>query len=639
MDFRPVTLTRELTDAIDRNKAVTTELADRVGALHGKDFMPRRAAQSEEDPRNTWYQWVTYFAAEVAGGRPFCDATTNLDPELMVEEELSVAEMVEGYRDAVNAHARKTRLEETIERLVPDYSLAPHAHACVYRRRDRKRDRLLQRERKATGDQSIPEAAFSPIVRRNEADHQLFDPTRIEEEDWRWTAHLEIRDVSELEWENRNLDAKWDIARLLERPYTQNTEQAGSRTWRDTLNYMREDLVAYWVMHCRTAEPRDVRAHRGKADDDKHTPENGWNGAYFYMPWSVSSAKEDVMVRPPEMAFGPEDGPHVFLGAMPIPGTAFRCPTLVANNTTIRARAAFERAVNRAGELYKRFIASGQKPDGAAAAAVAQAIKDTAHNGIVYIPGLTKDSYFPVEVFGVTPQMLTNLERLQMQEDQAIGLSEEARGHAGGSTATAASLAAGATSRRMGYSGVGFRRGVSRIYEKLAWYAWWDSSFVVDTDNGSVFQGGLSGNDVISWDDMGIELHYHSMRYKGEADQKEELGMALEILGNHFPLLPQIGGYTRTDEAFEMVKRLGGPDMERLINQEGLAGAVALLAQGQLQGTAPTPEVRPTGRMQPQSNAPRIYTNNARAQGNGSGVPAPTTPGSQPAQPQGLGGE
>ena len=49
MDFRAVTLTRELVDAISRNAGVTTDMASRIAAVHGNDFMPGSGQSKAED--------------------------------------------------------------------------------------------------------------------------------------------------------------------------------------------------------------------------------------------------------------------------------------------------------------------------------------------------------------------------------------------------------------------------------------------------------------------------------------------------------------------------------------------------------------------------------------------------------------
>ena len=627
-DFRPEKLSRHVLVAQRATERVTANLDDRIRALHGPEFNHSRIP-AEPDPRNTWYQWVSYFLSETTGGVPKWSETTHL---------LEFREMVEAHKDALNRCSKETRLGLTFERLAVDYAIAPHAHAIVYPARRPGADRLLEH-----ADTDIAEA-YWPTTRRAEADHMLFDQDFIEEQDWRWTAHLEIRDISELEWENRNTGAKWDLDVLRRYPYKPGVPQAkGTNSWRQTPDLPDENVVAYWVMRHKLALPVDVRAHGGEADDEEHTPGKGYHGALFYMPWSFESPHVKDFVHPPEMYRGPEEGPHVFIGSMPVPGTGFRVPTLVANSETIKARSRYERSVNRAGELYKNALAIA----GMNAGALAEFMTEIEQNGIGTVPSM--DGLHPFELFGITPQMQVNLERLREVEDQAIGLSEEARGNASDGTATAASLAAGATSKRMGFSISGLFRGYAEVGKRMGWYIWNDERFVIDSgkevqpgQERQVYVGGASPGARIDYEDLDAQVQYYSTRFMSEAQMREQLEQLFRSAIELFPGLPQIGAHIRVDELVEKLDELGMPGLEHMLDKEGLAAAVQLFMQGQAQASQSAPEQRhaSTGAGAPQTRMPQDFSRNGRPPTAGAQVPdlnnAPTG-GQAPQGPENFG--
>lgn len=623
MEYDPDTLIEELDDARSQNRNVIATLPARVRALHGWDFMLNRAV-GERDPRNTYYQWVTYFLSLVAAGVPRWKESTSL---------AEYREDVEAHQTAMNKLSREIRLRGTLARLGVDFAISHAALGVVTCKRYRKADRLLKRaaERgKAAGrDVSGMETdAHYPTLRRLEADQLVWDPTRIEEESWRWTSHLEIRDLSELEAENKD-GADWDIDALRVSTYRQGDTSYSGVQLRDPVTHQRDDIVAYWVLHAKAATAQDVRDAGGSAKDEE-TSEAGYNGALFYLPHNgLTEGGKSRFVRKPQMYKGPDSGPHVVFGSMPVPGTSFRCPPLVANAETIRERADYERAVNLAGRLYKRIVACSRTKE-----QVAEIIASVAHNGIVAFGAAGEDirkEVVQLELWGHTPQMIEHLLLLRDTEDQAIGLSEEARGRASDKTATAASLASAATSRRMSLPVSDFVDGVSDAGRKLAHHVWYDERFVIDNGN-EIYVGGQSPGDSISFEDVDCEVEYMSIAHMNEDKRALQYQRVMEVT-DRLPALPSFAAHTQIDEWAEMVEEYGElPGFERLINHGGLQKATAIFTQGQATAAQPTPEKRPAnGGKARQMTVPKppTFESNARPQPGGA---QPTPNGAQNGQ-------
>lgn len=568
MDLDLDSLQRHGTAGIALNRRYTLgSLQERRAAYMGL----HRASESgqvtvQADPRNTYAAWVGYFLPLVAAGCPKYRETTKV---------AEFRELVERHADALNALVQKQRRVLTNQALAVDYALG-HAAAVVYARREPKADKWLRGREPGQPGYGVTEA-YWPVVRRLEPKDLVWDADLLDEEDWRWTAHLEIRDMRALRRERREDKVKWDLAVAKESIYEPSESRVAGGGGDENA------LVAWWAMHVRDCTASDVR-QLGYSAKDK---DDYGNGYIFHLASSRDGSEMKAqLLRPPEPWYGPHDGPHVMFGALPVPGTSYRQSPLAANQSAIEQRARYERAVNLAGERYKRVIVCDSVDS-------AEALKDADHDGIVVVPSLATGGALSLERWGINEQMLANLERLIATEDLALGLSEEARGKASANTATAASLAAGATTQRMGaIVSTYVEDGQNRIARKQGWWVWNDDRFVISL-GATIYDGGA--HPLISWDDVQSETDFYSVRYMSEQRQQEMLIQYVEMVQGLIPsLVPGIppASFMQVDEVLERLEEYGLKGAEGAINWAGLQGATALALQQQLQAAEPTPEAR-----------------------------------------------
>lgn len=585
MDWDHQTLAFEVQDARAGNRDHLHMLRERIELFHGPSFSQRRTPLM--DPTNSMYQYVSFFLPEVASGVPRYTCRTHFD---------DAERVVDALEESLNAVAIETRMRESIQALAVDYCLV-HFGAVVYPKRRPQADHL----------RTDGKDAYWPTLRRLEADHLIWDQSRILQEDWRFSAHLELHDIQTLRKEE---DAGWDFDELENSTWSpQDYDTQGAANLRDQPRRYRKDIKGVWVVHGRQATGEDVKA-LGYEWKDEWTPENGYNGVLFYLPFTPNPNRP-AFVRAPQPFFGPADGPHVYSGGMPVPGDSFKLSNLTANHEQMRELGDYERATNDSGKNYKRVVVYDEQNE-----ALAEMISSAQHDGVWGIPGVNTGNWAQWEFGGVTQQNLVNLERLHNIVDRGLGFSDESRGNTSDSTATAASIAAASTGKRMGLQVSNFVDGLDRVARKMAWWMWHDERFVVGIPGGEVVEGGVNPSSLVHWEDVAINTEFYSIQHTTEALQRDRFAQTAELATGLFPALPQLHPYVNVPELLEALGELGNnPTLDRLVKMDGLEAVAQLLLQAQL----PPQEPEPTYRIQ--SRRPSGMAQSAQSGGRQFGRP------------------
>jgi hypothetical protein len=287
---------------------------------------------------------------------------------------------------------------------------------------------------------------------------------------------------------------------------------------------------------------------------------------------------------------------------------------------------------------YKRGVAVGSDSGN-----LDEIIADFRDLGIFKVEAIEKlaDMMKEVEVLGLTPQHMAQLEMLRTLLERQSGVSEAIQGTTSGATATEASIASMSVGKRMGYMTEKFINGVVKpIAKKEAWYLSMDprsrtelgelaEGLFFDPNTGQpiempILVGGTEHLDLLESHD--IEIQPISMRYTTEMLEAERAASWEAFLLSTAPLIPQIPYIDWGMVYSRKAEQLGDPSLARTIDIQKamLMGQIQMmmtlgqpLPVGAQQSTAQPRLGADIGKPKPptlkSSESPAGFTGNARA--------------------------
>lgn len=497
------------------------------------------------DFENHAYSWISIFLPILASGNPRVRAKT--------PRQGPAAAFSKAVELAVNRNFELTDVKRTIEQLATDWAFkycvaftAPEPQAGMAEREDPK---------------------FRPTTKRLCLDEYVWDPMAKQHAEARFQGHRLTRDRDDLMSEAMEGEASGWNATAVSRLIDAREKDRG----RQRLATVDRDEVTYWEIWV----PEITLDEAVSADGAPFAPstEDGFNGTIFTVADGI-----DEFIREPRPFWGPRDGAYTFNGYLYVPDQSVPLSPLVATAAQAEIYNAVMESAIESIKGYKRGVAVGSDSGN-----LDEIIADFRDMGIFKVEAIEKlaDMMKEVEVLGLTPQHMAQLDMLRNLLERQSGISEALQGTTSGATATEASIASMSVGKRMGYMTEKFINGVVKpIGKKEAWYLSMDprsrtdlgdlaEGLFFDPNTGQpiempVMVGGTEHLDLLESHD--IEIQPISMRYTTEMLEAERAASWEGFLLSTAPMIPQIPYIDWGLVYSRKAEQLGDPSLARTID-------------------------------------------------------------------------
>lgn len=604
LNTSPASLWSEVRRSIEhRDLFLGSSYEDAIKKFYGPGYKAGESLAVDFD--NHAYSWISIFLPILASGNPRVRAKT---PRSGPAPAFSKAVEL-----AVNRNFELTDVKRTIEQLATDWAF----RYCV----------AITTPSPVAGMAEREDPIFRPTTKRLSLEDYICDPVARQHAECRFQGHRIVRDRADLlreaeEFPERGWNA--DVIRGLA------DASHGKRTKELTSSISRDEVEFYevWVPEARL----DVALDASGAEFEPST-EDGFHGTIY----TVSSHAQDF-VRAPRPFWGPRDGAYTFSGYLYVPDQTIPLSPLVATAAQAEIyNAVMESAIENI-KGYKRGIAIGSDSGN-----LDELIADFKDLGILKVESIEKltDMLKEVEVMGLTPQHLQQIDLLRNLLERQSGISEALQGVTSGATATEASIASMSVGKRMGYMTEKFINSVVKpIGKKEAWYLSMDprsrtdlgelaEGLFFDPNTGQpieapVLVGGTEHLDLLESHD--IEIQPISMRYTTEMLEAERAASWENFLLTTAPMIPTTPYIDWALIYSRKAEQLGDPSLARTVDVQ----KAMLMGQIQMMMTmgAPMPVTAQQTTSQPRlgadigkpkppslksSERPSGFTGNARA--------------------------
>ncbi len=356
----------------------------------------------------------------------------------------------------------------------------------------------------------------------------------------------------------------------------------------------REDVIL-WEVWIPEAQMRDFgleEPEEGEGDD--------YNGVICTL---ADHQDQSGWPREPRPYYGPPTGPYVVFGAYNVPDSVLPVSPLLAHREQAIALNRLAAANMRSAMRYKRLIvANDTDPD------ITEKVQDSEHDGVMVMQGVDRAGIIPVELGGITAQMVAHQQQARDYLDRVSGMSDPQRGNTQtGETATAVAVAENASDARDDFVKHKFHQGASELF-RLAAFLMWDNETVIfplgpeadeailsdeDREAGSIawFQGSSMGG---SFQDNQFEIEPFSMERSSGGVQMRRQMESDQMLINTLPVMiqnPQVNWKDWWARRSDLMNVPGGGE---LIDWDVLAQLQEVFLQGQVQAMQ---QAQPQGRM------------------------------------------
>ena len=395
---------------------------------------------------------------------------------------------------------------------------------------------------------------------------------------------------------------------------------ADPRVNNDALGDVNADETSHIPENQKTPARKDVRVyelwvpeHQLKGNDlpkewtgPDPVPRNGYHGTIFTLT-EGSNNKTEQWLRPPRPCYCPPWGPYTVFGAFHKPGYPLPLsPMVIVRDQAIDSN---DQAIviSESGRRYKRGVICQDE-------SIAEKIKEFGHDTVMSIPGFDPQSALPVEIGGVTNQMIEQQILNRDRLDRNAGLSDALRGFSRkGVTATADTIAQESSSAQASWLEKRFLKGVSQVLKTASWYNHYTPEIVFGTGNG-IFFGGTSVDDTLevaagmgeeilkiaqdaasagllieppegSWYNLRMKIDMFSMRRPNESTVKQDAIDAFTMVTNAAPLITQTPHVRWNTMLSELGEAMNQKDLGRLIDLDMARELFKIqLAEGQTSG-------------------------------------------------------
>ncbi len=604
LDTTPAALWSEVRRSVEhRDLFLGSSYEDAIRKFYGPGYKTGQSLSVDFD--NHAYSWISIFLPILASGNPRVRSKTpRQGPAPAFSKALELA---------INRNFELTDVKRTIEQLATDWAF----RYCV----------AITTPSPVAGMAEREDPIFRPTTKRLSLDDYIFDPVARQHAECRFQGHRIIRDRSDLLKEAMDFPERgWDADVIAGLADVSN----GKRTRELTTGLSRDEVEFYevWV-------PEATLEMAIDADGQEFMPttEEGFHGTIYTV---ASSAKG--FVRAPRPFWGPRDGAYTFSGYLYVPDQTVPLSPLVATAAQAEIyNAVMESAIENI-KGYKRGIAIGSDSGN-----LDELIADFKDLGILKVESIEKltDMLKEVEVMGLTPQHLQQLDLLRNLLERQSGISEALQGVTSGATATEASIASMSVGKRMGYMTEKFINSVVKpIGKKEGWYLSMDprsrtdlgelaEGLFFDPNTGQpiempVLVGGTEHLDLLESHD--IEIQPISMRYTTEMLEAERAASWENFVLSTAPMIPTTPYIDWSMLYSRKAEQLGDPSLARTVDVQ----KAMLMGQIQMMMTmgAPMPVTAQQTTSQPRlgadigkpkapslksSESPTGFTGNARA--------------------------
>jgi len=414
-------------------------------------------------------------------------------------------------------------------------------------------------------DDTDPDSPQWPRCYRISPKRFFVDPLALSFEQARFVGHVWIRDKEDLLDEAKD-DDTWN------REFIESiSDDVDVDNYRDTKGTKRDvptrkEILGYeiWVPEVQ--------------HDDELGPRDGFNGTIYTISMAQGTGDEIKVdyLRDPRPYYGPPSGPYTMFGAYSVPDNAFPLSPLVAvagqsddlNEHVIAAR--------RAAAQYKRMVFVDAKNK-----KLAQDVASSPDNFVVPVENLDKDSIVPVELGGVTQQMISYIDMARERLDRNSGVQDAQRGVVtGDATATEVQIAEASGSLRFAYIRRQFIDAVNSAIQKVAWFMFHDErvAFPIGIDAAEEMgqpepwwiggiQTAVTGE---RFEDLEMEVEAYSMERTNEALMQKRAMETLQIVTQSAPMMMQMP-FLDWDSLLKIVgDAMNMPELGELIDQQAM---------------------------------------------------------------------
>lgn len=352
----------------------------------------------------------------------------------------------------------------------------------------------------------------------------------------RYVGHMWLRDKDDLLREAQT-DSTWNKKALQSISADTGTEDLPERKSGEGRTVLqRGEILAY-----------EVWIPEVELDD----PAKGYNGGLYTIAigGQSSDAPEAFTIREPRPYFGPRWGPYTLYGVYPVPGDPYPLAPFIANFAQMTELNNIVSASNDAIRKYKKLIlCSSENPD------MVKKVKAGQNLFVIPVKGFKKDQVVELEIGGITPQHVTQIQMALDRMDRNSGISETHRGNVGSrSTATEIAVADEASKGSMSYIQQEFTDATVQMLATRLWFMYHDDRVnfplgIEASDEMGMgeawFHGGGSGaQGEYAFDDLELEIEPFSMERMNEALARAGYREQLELALRAAPLIPQTPFY------------------------------------------------------------------------------------------------
>lgn len=553
-----------------RDDHLGVEYEDKISRFVGPGYR-KNWKRSEVDFENHSYEWISLFLPLLASGNPRVKSRSR---RMGVPQLISKAIGL-----AVNRNFHLTNFKRTVEKLAVDWAFK---WSCS-----------VTSPEPAPGLAEAEDPPYRPVTKRLSPTRFFWDIAAIEMEDLRFQGHMVLRDKKDLLDAPKAEGWNWSVISSLET----DKRQYEHRRKKD-FNIKRDEveLLEFWIPELMLDSFTDAN---GKKFKPKR--EDGFNGTIYTIARSAGIGGEKPpgdYARRPRPFWGPREGPYTFSGYLTVPDEVVPLSPIGAVEAQSEELNAMRASVSANMEAYKRGVAI----DSMAGQDVAEKIKefDDLHVFIMDNVDRLKDHVEQIELGGITPTHLTQLQLLRESLDRASGMTEAQRGQVtGAGTATEASLASQASGQRMGFMTEKFLVAqIQPIAEKEAWYLSMDPRSKVrlgeagrglfsDPETGTpveevTFIGGSDNLELM--EELDIEIEPISTRYTSEALEQERAAKVDALVLQVLPLIPQMPYFDWASWLERKGEEIGDPSLASMVDIQTAMELGQLMMGAQLSG-------------------------------------------------------
>lgn len=414
-------------------------------------------------------------------------------------------------------------------------------------------------------DEADPDSPQWPRCYRISPKRFIVDPLALSFEQARFVGHVWIRDREDL-LEEAKEDDSWNTEFI-----ESMTDDVDVETYRDSLGGKKEapsrkEILGYeiWVPEVQ--------------HDDDLGPMEGFNGTIYTLSMAQGTGDEIHVdyLRDPRPYYGPPSGPYTMFGAYCVPDNSFPLSPLVAVSGQSDDLNEHVIAAQRAAAQYKRMVFVDAKNK-----KLAQDVASSPDNFVVPVENLDRDSIVPVELGGVTQQMIGYIQMARERLDRNSGVQDAQRGVVtGDATATEVQIAEASGSLRFAYIRRQFVDAVDDIVQKAAWFMYHDDRVVFPIGIEAAEEMGVpepfwrGGMQTLMtgerFEDLEMEVEAYSMEKTNESLVQKRAMETLQIVTQSAPMMMQMP-FLDWDALLKMVgDSMNMPELGELINKQGM---------------------------------------------------------------------